>query len=100
MKALNSRAMPWFSGIALPLLVTAVVLVLPERLFAQDEQRFNSPDEAVNALKAAVAGRDTNTLHLIFGSKGHTLVSADVVEATTEREMFEQRLTQKIRRRY
>src|SRR5579862_4749619 len=91
MKALKSPAM----RIALPLLVIVVVSILPDRLFADGEQRFSSPDQAVNALKAAVAARDTNALHLIFGPTGHALVSADVVEATTEREMFEQRLAEK-----
>jgi len=87
--------MRWSTGIALPLLVIVVVSILPDRLFAEGEQRFSSPDEAVNALKTAVAARDTNALHLIFGPTGHALVSADVVEATTEREMFDQRLAEK-----
>jgi hypothetical protein len=83
------------NGIALTVLLTALCSVPPQRLIAASEQRFSSPEEAVSALKTAVVARDTNTLHLIFGPEGHTLVSADVVEATTEREVFAQRLAEK-----
>jgi hypothetical protein len=95
MKSLNSLAMQ-NSGFAITLLLTCVILTLPECLFAAGEQRFSSPDEAVNVLKAAIAAMDTNALHLIFGPTGHALVSADVVEAMAEREMFGQRLAEKI----
>jgi hypothetical protein len=50
----------------------------------------------VDALKAAVEVRDTNALHLIFGPEAHGLVSADVVEAAEERELFLSRLKEKI----
>ena len=96
MKSLNSHAMHQASGLAITLLLTVVILALPGRLFAAGEQRFGSSDEAVNALKAAMAAGDTNTLRLIFGPTGHSSVSADVVEAVTEREMFKQRLAEKI----
>lgn len=52
MKALKFRAMRWSTGFALPLLITVVVSVLPDRLFAEGQQRFSSPDEAVNILAA------------------------------------------------
>ena len=71
-------------------------MILPEHLLAVSEQRFSSIEEAVNALKTAVAARDTNALHLIFGPTGQALVSADVVEASTEREVFAQRLAEKV----
>jgi hypothetical protein len=98
MKSLNSHASRWSSRsiIELTLLAAMSLLISPERLLAQGEERFASPDDAVRALQQAVAARDTNALHLIFGATGHTLVSADVVEATTEREMFAQRLAQKV----
>lgn len=83
--------------IGLALVAIGVSLVLPRHLRAQDERRFGSPDEAVSALKQAVTARDTNALHLIFGPTGYQLVSADVVEATTEREMFAQRLAEKVK---
>jgi hypothetical protein len=50
----------------------------------------------VDALKAAVEARDTNTLHAIFGPAAHGLVSADVVEAAEERELFMHRLQEKV----
>jgi hypothetical protein len=49
----------------------------------------------VDALKTAVAAKDTNALHSIFGPGAHALVSADVVEATNERELFASRLAEK-----
>jgi hypothetical protein len=98
MKSLNSHASRWSnrSIIELTLLAAMALLISPERLLAQGEERFVSPEEAIRALQQAVAARDTNALHLIFGPTGHALVSADVVEATSEREMFAQRLAQKV----
>jgi hypothetical protein len=95
MKLYDSHAMNRPCAVASTLLLAALVLGLPGRLFGASEQRFNSPEEAVSALKTAVAARDTNALHLIFGPTAHALVSADVVEATTEREVFKQRLAEK-----
>lgn len=96
MNLLNSQQIPQPRGIALALLLALLPFVLPDHLFAEGEQRFSSPDQAVNTLKAAVAARDTNAIHLIFGPTAHTLVSADVVEATIEREVFAHRLAEKI----
>jgi len=62
--------------------------MLPGRLLAAGEERFSSPQAAVNALKAAVEASDTNALHAIFGPAGHALVSVDVVEAAEEHELF------------
>ncbi len=63
---------------------------------AMAEQEFASPDDAINALKTAVAARDTNELHQIFGTEAHALVSVDVVEAAAEREAFIQRISERV----
>jgi hypothetical protein len=60
-----------------------------------EEQTFNSPNEAVNALVTAAQNNDTNAIHLIFGPAGHELISPDVVQATDEFKMFKERLTEK-----
>jgi Protein of unknown function (DUF2950) len=59
-------------------------------------ERFSSPQAAVDALKVAVEARDTNALHAIFGPAGHSLVSVDVVEAAEERELFMNRVKEKV----
>jgi hypothetical protein len=71
-------------------------LVLPGRLLAAGEERFSSPQAAVDALRAAVEATDTNALHAIFGPAGHALVSVDVVEAAEEHELFMSRVKEKI----
>ncbi|MGD0615069.1 MAG: DUF2950 domain-containing protein [Verrucomicrobiota bacterium] len=80
-----------------PILALAVLFLLPsQRLFAAGEQRFATPDEAVNALTAAAKARDTNEMHAIFGPAAHDLVSPDVVQATAEFQAFVERLTQRV----
>ncbi len=70
-------------------------LTLPLCGSAAEEQVFNSPTDAVNALVTAAQNQDTNAIHLIFGPAGHELISPDVVQATEEFKMFVQRLTEK-----
>jgi hypothetical protein len=70
-------------------------LALPVCAATGEEQTFNSPNEAVNALITAAQNNDTNAIHLIFGPAGHELISPDVVQATDEFKMFKERLTQK-----
>ena len=70
-------------------------LALPVCSAAVEEQTFNSPNDAVNALVTAAQKDDTNAIHLIFGPAGHELISPDVVQATDEFKMFKERLTQK-----
>jgi hypothetical protein len=70
-------------------------LALPVCVSASEEQAFNSPNDAVNALVAAAQNQDTNAIHLIFGPAGHELISPDVVQATEEFKMFVQRLTER-----
>src|ERR1039457_6431698 len=85
-----------FPSALLGLLLTSFLLVLPGRLLAAGEERFSSPQAAVDALKAAVEASDTNALHVIFGSAGHSLVSVDVIEATEERELFMNRVKERV----
>jgi hypothetical protein len=80
----------------LGLVITSLLLLLPGRLLAAGEERFSSPQAAVDALKAAVEARDTNALHAIFGPAGHDVVSVDVVEAADERELFMNRVKEKV----
>ena len=72
-----------------------LALALPICVSAAEEQTFNSPNEALNALVAAAQNNDTNAIHLIFGPAGHELISPDVVQATEEFKMFVQRLKEK-----
>ena len=72
-----------------------LVLALPVCVSALEEQAFNSPNDAVNALVAAAMNHDTNALHSIFGPAGHDLISPDAVQATEEYKMFVQHLTEK-----
>jgi hypothetical protein len=71
------------------------MLLLPGLVLAAGEERFSSPQAAVDALKVAVEARDTNALRAIFGPAGHSLVSGDVVEAAEERDLFMQRVQEK-----
>ena len=77
------------------LLALGLGLALPAGTRAADEQPFASPDAAVNALVAAAAANDTNTLHAIFGAEGQALVSPDAVEAAEGFRLFVQHLTEK-----
>lgn len=79
----------------LGVLCLSLLLAGPLRSAAAGEEAFPSPDAALNALVAAAASRDTNTLHAIFGPEGHQLVSPDAVQATEEFNRFVQRLTEK-----
>ena len=77
------------------MLAMGLGLMLPICAAAQEEQTFNSPNDAVNALVAAATNHDTNALHSIFGPAGLGLISPDVVQATEEYKMFVQHLTEK-----
>ena len=75
--------------------LTFLMLTLPVRTLAEDEQTFTTPQAAVSALVAAATNHDTNALHSIFGVTGHDLISPDVVQATEEYKLFVQHLTEK-----
>lgn len=85
-----------FPSVLFGLSLGALLFCAPGCVFASGEERFNSPEAAIDALKAAVQNRDTNALHAIFGPAAHSLVSADLVEAAQEREVFVERLRQKV----
>jgi len=96
MKHRNSSPVRPSAKVMLSLALTCLIWGLPGRLLAADEERFSSPQAAVDALKAAVEARDTNALHAIFGPIAHGLVSSDVVEAAEERELFMERVKEKV----
>ena len=79
-----------------PVLALILCLALPAWVAAADEQSFDTPDAAVNALVAAARNNDTNAIHMIFGPVGHELISPDLVQATGEYQLFVQHLTEKI----
>ena len=89
--SLKPESKPWGRGAAL----IAFALVLSSRFCAAGEQRFASPDAAMNALAAAAKAKDTNALHAIFGPEAHDLVSPDAVQATDEFAAFVRRLMEK-----
>ena len=72
-----------------------LTLALPVSSLAADQERFASPEDAVNALSAAARDHDTNALHAIFGPQGQSLVSPDAVQATEGYKRFVQRLMEK-----
>ena len=90
---LPSQRLPNFGGRRL--VRVAFLFSLTARLFAEGEQRFASPDEAMKALATAAQGRDTNALHEIFGPEAHELISPDAVQASDEFEMFVHRIAEK-----
>jgi hypothetical protein len=75
--------------------VALLALMLPRSAMAAEEQKFATPQDALDTLMAAATNHDTNALHSIFGPAGHELISPDVVQATEEYKMFVQRLTEK-----
>jgi hypothetical protein len=78
-----------------PLAVLALGLAFPLYAPAADEQTFNTPNDAVNALVTAARNQDTNAIHQIFGPDGDELISPDVVQATDEFNKFVERLAEK-----
>src|ERR1039458_3897215 len=70
MKHCNSSPAPRSVELTPKLVLISLLLLLPGTLIAAGEERFGSPEAAVDALKAAVEARDTNALHAIFGPKG------------------------------
>jgi len=96
MKLSTSSPVRRSARLMLPLVLTSVLFVLPARLLATGEEQFSSPQAAVDALKAAVEARDTNALHAIFGPDAHGIVSVDVVEAAEERQLFMDRVKEKV----
>jgi hypothetical protein len=78
------------------LALTLIALALPQRLTAEGEQRFASPEEAVKALTAAAENKDTNAMQAVFGPARASLISPDVVQANAGFETFVKRLKEKV----
>ncbi|HEY5910936.1 MAG TPA: DUF2950 domain-containing protein [Verrucomicrobiae bacterium] len=83
------------SGVVAGLVLALNLGCLPSES-AAGEQRFDSPEAAVAALELAASHKDTNALHNLFGPVARELISPDVVQATTEFEMFVHRLSGKV----
>lgn len=79
-------------GGALVIAVSAFAVVHP----LPDERQFNTPEDAVKALTAAVEAKDTNTLHAIFGPELRGLISADPVQASNRFAVFSRRVSEKV----
>ncbi|MGA3006962.1 MAG: DUF2950 domain-containing protein [Opitutaceae bacterium] len=81
---------PWAGG-PLPLRAdepsASTVATAHPRLFA-------SPDEAIQALKAATKAKDKAALHEIFGPQVHELLSGDKVQDATEFASFAKAIAQ------
>ena len=77
------------------LVVMGIGLALPLTALAQEEQAFNSPTDAINALVEAAQNNDTNAIHLIFGPVGHEMISPNVGQATEEFKLCVQHLKEK-----
>jgi len=71
-------------------------LATPPRIFAAQEERFATPEEAVKALTAATGTKDTNALDAIFGPELRGLVSADAVQASNRFVIFARRISEKV----
>ena len=95
MKPFNLSLNRLFCATVAGLALAGLIQALPARAVAADEQRFASAEEAINAMVTAAKARDTNALHVIFGSAGHGLVSADAVQAADAYDKFVRRLTEK-----
>jgi len=71
-------------------------LATPPQVFATQEERFATPEEAVQALAAAAKTKDTEALNAIFGPELHGLVSADAVQASNRFAIFARRISSKV----
>ncbi|HWD19397.1 MAG TPA: DUF2950 domain-containing protein [Verrucomicrobiae bacterium] len=69
---------------------------MPLRATAGGEQKFTSPEEAVEALTQAARAQDTNAMQTIFGPDARDLVSRDAVQASNALAVFIERVTNKV----
>jgi hypothetical protein len=77
--------------LTIPLLAVAWYLSPANLSAAQQgeaQQTFNSPDEAVAALKAAVAAKDQTALIQLFGPDFHDLATGDAVQDANNAKRF------------
>ena len=71
-------------------------LALPPQIGAAQEERFATPEAAVQALKGAAAIKDTNALNTIFGPELRSLVSAYPIQSSNRFVIFARRLSEKV----
>lgn len=71
-------------------------LMLAQSSHAANQENFNSPQAAVNALVTAARNHEREEIHAIFGPEGRQLVSPDVVQAAQGYQMFVERLEQRV----
>jgi hypothetical protein len=90
------RRCGWFSGSVSRSIFAVVAVSFFFVTRGAAEQWFNSPQDAISALRAAAQARDTNAMHRIFGTEAHDLTSPDVVQASQEFDMFVRRLDEKV----
>jgi hypothetical protein len=64
-------------------------------LLAAGEEKFATPQEAVQALTAATVAKDTNAFNAIFGPELHALMSPDAIQASNRFVIFSQRISEK-----
>ena len=69
---------------------------LPLGVLASGEQRFASPQDAVDTLTQAARAQDTNAMRTIFGPETDKLISADPVQASNNFAAFVERVTNKV----
>jgi hypothetical protein len=75
----------FFPSLIYPKLVLSLALLAPFVLNAADfGKTFATPEEAVTALAAAAASKDTNALRLLFGPAAVDLVNPDQVQASND----------------
>jgi len=72
-----------------------LVAVLPTGLAMAAQEQFQTPEQAVQALAAAAAARDSNALNHIFGPALRELVSPDAVQASNRFALFARRIAEK-----
>jgi hypothetical protein len=76
--------------------VCGALMASSPRIFAAQEERFATPEEAVKALTAATGSKDANALDAIFGPELRSLVSVDAVQASNRFVIFARRLSEKV----
>lgn len=76
-------------------LVILLLVALPAALHAAGGQQFDSPEDAVAALKQAAASRDTNAVRAVFGPDIHQLMNPDAVQAHENFDKFVDRIGEK-----
>ena len=77
-------------------ILALLVFVAPMLVNGAQEERFNTSDEAINALKAAAENKDTNALNAIFGPALGRLASPDSVQASNGLAVLSHRMSERV----